>query len=146
MLKRDLQSITLKLSDLKEYDAKRLENKIKNQRPRQSVEPITGDDASTSGTTTSSFSGGNFTDTPSANTPTGSTTPTLPTEEDVADRPPRPTSVAATATTAATNSGSTDDDVSVAAVADDNDTIDELSDDNWVDLEPNDEDGARGGA
>ncbi|XP_022219068.1 uncharacterized protein LOC111071843 [Drosophila obscura] len=143
MLKRDLQSITLKLSDLKEYDAKRLEHKFKNQRPRCSVETITGDDASTSGTATSSYTAGTCTETPS----TGSTTPTLASQEDLADRPPRPTSAAATATTATTNSGSTDDDISVAAVADDNDTIDELSDDNWVDMDAdtNDEEGARGG-
>ncbi|EDW30770.1 GL13328 [Drosophila persimilis] len=150
MLKRDLQSITLKLSDLKEYDAKRLEHKFKNQRPRHSVETITGDDASTSGTATSSFTAGTCTETPSSGTPTGSTTPTLATQEDLADRSPRPTSVAATATTATTNSGSTDDDISVAAVADDNDTIDDFSDDNWVDLDADtndaDEEGARGGA
>lgn len=155
MLKRDLQSITLKLSDLKEYEVvrqKRKNLKAQGPRPRLSMDALASDDIpSTSGTATSSCSqtctgtgpgsssgsgsgsgsgsislsgSGPRSETPSSASYTNSTTPTGITQEEVF----RPSS-AVTGTT----SGSMDD-VSVAAVVDDTDTIDELSDDNWQDL------------
>ncbi|KAH8420137.1 hypothetical protein KR009_006165, partial [Drosophila setifemur] len=194
MLKRDLQTITLKLSDLRDYQVARQQHRLnRGQRNRPPLETLAGEDASTSGSAPSSssqpapstsaaaaagegsgsapgsatgsvaesvagsasgsgsgsasgsaFGVGNLSltysgprsATPSVASYTNSTTPTPGNPE---DRP-------------GTASISTDD-VSVAAVVDDTDTIDELSDDNWHDLnaETNtndtneEEDGARGG-
>ncbi|KAH8294454.1 hypothetical protein KR018_007367 [Drosophila ironensis] len=176
MLKRDLQRITLKLSDLKEYEVARQKHKNKGGGPRLrlQMDAFAGDDIpSTSGTATNlcsqtetgsgsgsgsrsgsilgsaSLTGsgnGTQSETPSSASYTNSTTPTPATQEELF----RPSS-AVTGTT----SGSMDD-VSVAAVADETDTVDELSDDNWHDLnaqsndtmeeeEDSEADGARGG-
>lgn len=127
MLKRELQSIQLKLSDLEEYESVRRRNKIKAaiDAGRASSVTVTATEAALS-------------------TTSESTSETPVTQRQIDDLPPTTGwSTAVVTSSSNTNSGSTEDDTSVVAVADDNDTAAELSDDGWVDVD--EEDGARGG-
>ncbi|TDG40780.1 hypothetical protein AWZ03_012802 [Drosophila navojoa] len=129
MLKRELQSIQLKLSDLEEYESVRRRNKIKaaTDSGRQSSATATATETALSTSATSD-----------------STSETPVTQRQIDDLPPTTGwSTAVVTSSSNTNSGSTEDDTSVVAVADDNDTAAELSDDGWVDVD--EEDGARGG-
>ncbi|XP_017871291.1 PREDICTED: uncharacterized protein LOC108619285 [Drosophila arizonae] len=127
MLKRELQSIQLKLSDLEEYESVRRRNKIKAAIDAGRPSSATATATETALSTTSE-----------------STSETPVTQRQIDDMPPTTGwSTAVVTSSSNTNSGSTEDDTSVVAVADDNDTAAELSDDGWVDVD--EEDGARGG-
>ncbi|XP_064546617.1 uncharacterized protein LOC135434134 [Drosophila montana] len=126
MLKRELQSIQLKLSDLEEYEAVRRRNKIK-----AAIEAGRSSSATATATETA------------PSTASDSTSETPVTQRQMEDLPAAVGWSTAVIVSSNTNSGSTEDDTSVVAVADDNDTIAELSDDGWVDID--EEDGARGG-
>ncbi|XP_023166907.1 uncharacterized protein LOC111596786 [Drosophila hydei] len=127
MLKRDLQTIQLKLSDLEEYEAVRRRNKIKAAIDAGRASSVTATATETALSTASD-----------------STSETPVTQRQMEELPPATGwSTAVITSSSNTNSGSTEDDTSVVAVVDDNDTVAELSDDGWVDID--EEDGARGG-
>ncbi|KAH8411218.1 hypothetical protein KR215_000557 [Drosophila sulfurigaster] len=132
MLKRNLQSIQLTLADLEEYENVRRRNKTKAAIEAGRCSSVTVTATETAPSTTSD-----------------STSETGITQEQRPERSNVPGWTTATIADSNTNSGSTEDDTSVQAVVDDNDTIAELSDDGWVDIDEEDEEeeleGAVGG-
>ncbi|EDV99624.1 uncharacterized protein LOC6564518 [Drosophila grimshawi] len=128
MLKRNLQRIHLTLADLEEYQALRRRNKL-----RATIDASRSSSSSVTATATET----------APSTDSNSTSETPVTQRHLEDLPAATGWATAVVTNSNTNSGSTEDDTSVAAVVDDNDTIAELSDDGWVDID--EEDGARGG-
>ncbi|KAH8387414.1 hypothetical protein KR093_006926 [Drosophila rubida] len=128
MLKRNLQSIQLTLADLEEYENVRRRNKTK-----AAIEASRCSSVPTTATET----------VPSSST---SSTSEIIQEQPRPERSNVPGWTTATIADSNTNSGSTEDDTSVQAVIDDNDTIAEFSDDGWVDIDEEDEDAEEEGA
>jgi len=120
MLRRDLQTIQLKLSDLKEYDAVRRRKKTNEAIAAGRASSVT---VTATETTTSTGS--------------DSSSETEATQRQQRERREAnmPGWTQATIADSNTNSGSTEDDTSVQAVVDESDTIAELSDDGWEDIE-----------
>ncbi|KAH8292907.1 hypothetical protein KR044_008161 [Drosophila immigrans] len=129
MLKRNLQSIQLTLADLEEYENVRRRNKTKAAIEAGRCSSVT----MTATETAPSSSSGDST------SETGVTQ-----EQQRPERSNAPGWTTATIADSNTNSGSTEDDTSVQAVVDDNDTIAELSDDGWVDIDEEEEEDVEG--
>ncbi|KAH8398002.1 hypothetical protein KR222_009389, partial [Zaprionus bogoriensis] len=122
MLKRNLQRIQLKLSDLEEYENVRRRHRLKIAVDASSEpverEPPSIDTTSTETRTTQRILGR---DRPG---PSGWATAVIPDSN----------------TTSSSTQGTSGTDTSVAAVATDTDTAAELSDDGWIDIDEEDED------
>ncbi|XP_034480205.1 bromo and FHA domain-containing protein DDB_G0267958 [Drosophila innubila] len=125
MLRRELQTIKLKLSDLEEYEVIRRRKKTNEAIEAGRASSVTVTATETAPSTASS----------SSSSETEATQRRLERE-----RANMPGWTQATIADSNTNSGSTEDSTSVQAVVDESDTIAELSDDGWVDIDEEDED------